>query len=277
MTETKGIAARLPARRVATVILLSVSLGGFGCAARQPPEHDGSRWPGAKRWGSSAANALRDPRTWAPAAGAGLILVADWDEGISDWAVLNTPVFGSPVQARDTSDYLEGACYLSMVSTAIAAPRGERPWDSKLGRLAVDHMGLLATQVSTGLIKEVSGRERPNGSNDQSFPSGHSSRSFSNVALAWRNLDAIPMSGGARTGLKAGFEALAAGTAWARVEAGAHYLSDVLVGAALGNFVALLVHDAFLPPAVGRRPEVEVSLLPDGAMVTLRWDLDRFR
>jgi len=41
---------------------------------------------------------------------------------------------------------------------------------------------------------------------------------------------------------------LVAGTGWARIEASKHYPTDVLVGAALGNFIALLVHDAFLKP-----------------------------
>ena len=47
--------------------------------------------------------------------------------------------------------------------------------------------------------------------------------------------------------LKTSFRLIAAGTAWARVEGGVHYPSDVLFGAALGNFVAVFVHDAFLP------------------------------
>ncbi len=47
--------------------------------------------------------------------------------------------------------------------------------------------------------------------------------------------------------LKTSFRALAWGTAWARVEGGRHYPSDVLFGAALGNFVAIFVRNAFLP------------------------------
>jgi len=39
---------------------------------------------------------------------------------------------------------------------------------------------------------------------------------------------------------------MASGTAWARVEAGVHYPSDVLAGAALGNFLTAFIHDAFL-------------------------------
>jgi hypothetical protein len=36
------------------------------------------------------------------------------------------------------------------------------------------------------------------------------------------------------------------GVAWARVEAGAHFPSDVLAGAALGNFLSAVVHDSFM-------------------------------
>jgi len=50
--------------------------------------------------------------------------------------------------------------------------------------------------------------------------------------------------------LDAGFISFGAGTSWARVEAGMHYPSDVLAGAALGHFIAAVVNDAFL----GERP-----------------------
>ena len=40
-------------------------------------------------------------------------------------------------------------------------------------------------------------------------------------------------------------EASAIGCAWARVESGAHYPSDVLAGAALGNFTTLFIQEAF--------------------------------
>jgi hypothetical protein len=49
-----------------------------------------------------------------------------------------------------------------------------------------------------------------------------------------------------RSSAQLALTALAAGTAWARIEAGQHYPTDVLAGAALGNFIAILIHDAFL-------------------------------
>jgi membrane-associated phospholipid phosphatase len=60
--------------------------------------------------------------------------------------------------------------------------------------------------------------------------------------------------------------------AWARVEGEKHYPTDVLVGAALGNFLTRFVHDAFL----NLEPDDEFSfyLEParDGGKVFLSWD-----
>jgi membrane-associated phospholipid phosphatase len=46
--------------------------------------------------------------------------------------------------------------------------------------------------------------------------------------------------------LKIGSISLSACTAWARVEAKKHWLSDVLWGMALGNFIANFFYDSFL-------------------------------
>ena len=62
---------------------------------------------------------------------------------------------------------------------------------------------------------------------------------------------------------------LAAGTAWARVEGGVHYPSDNLFGAALGNFVATFVHDAFLPAQTNTRFSATTSRQEYSFSVTL--------
>ena len=43
-----------------------------------------------------------------------------------------------------------------------------------------------------------------------------------------------------------GLALLAAGTAWARVEAKRHYHADILAGMAIGHFISAFVNDAFL-------------------------------
>lgn len=86
---------------------------------------------------------------------------------------------------------------------------------------------LLSTITVTGL-KYIGLRERPDGSNNQSFPSGHTATAFSFapvVAKYW--------------GWGAGIAAysLATVTACARVEGYHHYVSDVVAGATLGFLI----------------------------------------
>ncbi len=83
---------------------------------------------------------------------------------------------------------------------------------------------LEATILVTGL-KVVVGRERPDGSDHYSFPSGHSIVAFSFAPVV-----------GKYWGWEAGAGAylLATVTALARVEGYHHYLSDTLAGATLG-------------------------------------------
>jgi len=84
----------------------------------------------------------------------------------------------------------------------------------------------------TELVKVAVGRERPNGQDNKSFPSGHTSNSFALAAVAERHY-----------GWKVGVPAyLLAGLVGAsRLEQDKHYLSDVVAGAALGYIVGRTV------------------------------------
>jgi len=237
-------------------------------AKRKAQVEDGRYWPRGSSWSAAAKTALHDPNSWVPAAGAAFIYLGGWDDNLSDWAVENTPLFGSPESAADASDDLRTLTHLSMISTALAAPGQPGPWGTRLGRWAIEEAGAItATELSTGL-KALTKRERPDGSDDESMPSGHATRAFAYAANARRNLDLMKLSNPARDGLKAGFTALAAATAWGRVEGGKHYATDVLAGAALGNFVGILIHDAFL----GRESRIAIrtELSADGGSIWVR-------
>jgi membrane-associated phospholipid phosphatase len=86
--------------------------------------------------------------------------------------------------------------------------------------------------VYTEVIKVAARRERPNGQDNQSFPSGHTSNSFALAAVAERHY-----------GWKLGVPAyLLAGIVGAsRLEQDKHYLSDVVAGATLGYIVGRTV------------------------------------
>jgi membrane-associated phospholipid phosphatase len=60
------------------------------------------------------------------------------------------------------------------------------------------------------------------------------------------NINTLTLQEPVQTGLRSGLTGLATGTAWARVEGGVHFPSEVLAGAVLGNFMGCLIHHAFL-------------------------------
>ena len=253
---------------------LAILILGFfamGCATSSPRQdriRDAASWPSGARLKESCLTALRSPGTWAPAAAAALMTVDDWDGKISRWAVEETPIFGSPERARETSDDLRGATHLAMIATALAAAGEEHTWGWRFQRLAVEQTASMVNIETTNMLKGATGRQRPDGSDEASFPSGHSSKAFNYAAFASRNLETSTLGDAARRGFRIGFYTLAAGTAWARVEGEKHYPSDVLAGAALGHFMGLLFYDAFLRGHEGAA--VDVQLSRDGASLAVR-------
>jgi membrane-associated phospholipid phosphatase len=222
--------------------------------------------PGWDRVRDAAVTAARDPWVWAPLAGAAAFQINSFDRRTSDWARENTPLFGSTIRAEQYSDDLRAATGILQFATLLATPSGPDPgeWTANKARgLAVELSAMGATAATTGFLKQTTGRERPNGNNDQSFPSGHTSSASVNGRLAVLNLESIDMPQGARIAADAGVDLAVFGTAWARIEAGAHYPSDVLVGMAIGNFFARFMTGAFLGPE--SRDAISVAATDGGA------------
>jgi membrane-associated phospholipid phosphatase len=103
-------------------------------------------------------------------------------------------------------------------------------------RPAVQHLGAdlirahLVTGALTHALKLTTRRTRPNGESESntktfSFPSGHSSATWTSATVLWRHL-----------GWKAGVPAavLAGYASASRLQQNEHYMTDVLFGAALG-------------------------------------------
>ncbi len=251
---------RRPLLSFASLALLALLLGACSSAPiRKDGEADLRFWPTGARWRQASVNALRDPITWGTAAGAAAVAAGGWDEKISRWAVENTPLFGSIDNAKKRSDDLRALCNFAMLGTALAVPGGAHPWQSRIERLLVEEAGVIAASTVTGQLKETIPRERPDESDDHSFPSGHSTRAFAYNGMSSRNLDAMDLPDPARDSLKGLFTTLAAGTAWARIEGEKHYPTDVLAGASIANFISLFIHDAFL----GKTEKVAVSVRAD--------------
>jgi hypothetical protein len=274
-SPSPGIHAR-GKRGTAALLLLAVSLSA-GCGTLP----SGRRWgedayrTSLGRVGAAARDALLDPATLVPLAGAAVFLIdGDLDERASDWATEHRPVFGSGRAAEDWSDHLLHALAAEALVTALATPSGdggEWLWNKGKGILGVEVPAILLVSGAAQISKDATNRARPEGSSESSFPSGHATTAFSTATLSNRNLESLEMPGGLRLGLQAGNYLLASSVAWARVEGGRHYPSDVLVGAALGHFLTAFLHDAFLGLPIVEDLEVLVGVDGDEWMVGLTW------
>ena len=237
------------ARPVACLLVASGLLGG--CAAlphdREWGAEAGLR-AGLHRAATAARAAAADPHVWVPVLGAAVLQIDHWDRDASEWAREHTPVFGSTGNARQWSDDLRNAATWSHVATVLAADSGDAWVMNKARGGLVAGAAVLTTGAVTGALKSAVARERPNGADRRSFPSGHASGAAVNTWLAGRNLDFVPVRPGLRQAFGFGLHGIAFGTGWARVEAGVHYPADVLAGMALGRFFGAWFNDVFLDP-----------------------------
>lgn len=158
----------------------------------------------------------------------------DWDDKVSSWATDNNPIYGTNETARQASDIMLGASYLSPLKFWLA-----RPDDDTKGRDGLIGAGVIASNfATTEALKSIVGRERPNREDNKSFPSGHSSGSAVSTSIARYQLKPYGSQSGDHRFANTALSVLPYATGWARVEAEKHFPSDVLAGIALGNFFA---------------------------------------
>jgi membrane-associated phospholipid phosphatase len=116
----------------------------------------------------------------------------------------------------------------------------------------------IVTQALTQAVKFSVGRERPDGSNHQSFPSGHSASAFATATVLERHY-------GWKVGVPA--YAFAGYVAASRLNEDRHYLSDVVFGASIGILVGRTV-----TVGIGRaRFAVSPTFQHGGAGVQFTW------
>jgi hypothetical protein len=116
----------------------------------------------------------------------------------------------------------------------------------------------IVTQSLTLGVKLLVRRERPDGSNQASFPSGHASGAFATATVLGRHY-------GWKVGLPA--YAVAGYIATSRLNEGKHYLSDVVFGAAVG----ILVGRTVTVEIAGARFAVSPTLPTGGIGVQMTW------
>lgn len=171
------------------------------------------------------------------------IIVRSRSRALSAIAVGACLSLASPAQA-DVRDWAKASDIGRDVLfyTALGYPAVQGDWQG-VGQAT---LALGSTRLVTDALKDVVGEERPDGSNNRSFPSGHTSMSFAAAGTLHKRY-------GWEIGIPA--HAVAAFVGAARVKANKHYVHDVIAGAALGEAAAWLI---------ARRKSDQVQWLPWG-------------
>jgi membrane-associated phospholipid phosphatase len=216
----------------------------------------------AQPWRAGAAEQLTRPDRLVPeiaAASVALALIASDELDLVGDAELDHSAKSSDTQPAD--DARDALRWTALGWSAWSLADGDR---GRALEVALETWAL--NTLATRGIKSLAGRERPNGSDDQSFPSGHASSAFSAATFLARSVDDAvegPWGGiGYLAYLPAGFVAAH------RVTSKVHYPSDAIAGALLGFVVANTVYDAHFGAGegssifFGRRGGVAWSLTP---------------
>ena len=211
------------------MLLLLPLLLTAGMAVPQPQEHTGFRTLFTELKGDirnlpSTMNLYVALAGGALAAGAHQVDTQVNARLINHYDAVNT-IFAPAKYYGDTPEQLAFSVGTYMLGRVMDKPR-------------VAHLGmdLLRAQAITEMlvepIKFAANRERPDGSNHLSFPSGHAAITFAAAAVIERHL-------GWKRSLAA--YAVAAYVSASRLHDDRHYLSDVVFGAAVGTIAGRTV------------------------------------
>lgn len=236
-----------------TILLLSA------CA------HQSLTWDHTKQ---AAQHAALHPSVWAPLAGAGLFSIGNLDKSTSKETSEDNPLFGSRKTAEKASSDLKGLLTDVAILSAFVAPvpKDDNAIEHYGEHLAVIFIGFDVNFMITDGLKNSISRERPNKEDDKSFPSYNASKAFTAAGFASKNFHRAWGHSNTTQWADAGIYTAASLEAYSRVEVEKHYPSDVLVGAAIGSFIARFLDELLL----NDKENVSLSSYYDGRTIIFR-------
>lgn len=201
---------------------------------------------------------------WVVPVGLGAAALFATDRYTSDWVSRNG---GLPVVSHDVSwfgkPYITGGVALGWYA---AGRLTHNPKARETGVLALQ--ALINTGIVTGVLKQVTQRERPNGgegdgdfwAGGSSFPSGHSSSVWSVATVIAYEYRQNPW-------IKYGAFAAATAVSMSRFSGRNHFLSDIVAGSAIGfgigRFMFKKYHDTDLDqPKIKTTTWLKPTIIP---------------
>lgn len=197
-----------------------------------------------ERYALDGRSLLTAPARWtlgewsaAAAAGVGIVLLSEADEGVSRWVNENRSAGTIRVSRAVTPLGEYGALGISVIALGGGLALGKEDWKAA-GRDAIEAQ-IFAAGVVTPLLKLATGRARPAQSPESdafapfssrsSFPSGHTTEVFAVASVIAAHSDGWLVPTLAYT--------LASSVGFARIHDGAHHLTDVVAGALIGTLI----------------------------------------
>jgi len=229
--------------------------------------------PGWQQIKRGAKESFYNPETWVPLAGAAIFGFTELDQKVSDYAIDYGPIYGRSNTAIDKSDDVFVLTKLALFTTSLATAGADNFEDTvrfKGRGLTAQSIAIGLNNFFTGELKVLAKRIPPNQINDDSLTSRHASGAFLYSSLSRYNVRHITTDRFWQNSADAMMIGLASVTAWGRVEGGLHYPSDVLVGAAMGNFFANFIHYTFVAPDEPHKYSLEFSKTHVSSRLTIK-------
>jgi len=217
----------------------------------------------------SAKRAIIDPYTIGALALATGIYLADKDYQISNWATTHYPVFGSEHNAQTTTDLLQYSSLAIFGLTSLIKNNsdGNSAISFPIVNVSHDISAIFLTVFTTEILKNNVGRLRPNHGDTRSFPSGHTSFATINANLSSYQLNDIEMKSSTRILCNVALAAMVTATAWGRIEGKKHYPTDVLAGAALGNFFGNFITSLYNDNMPEKTSSINMQISPNDCQI----------
>jgi membrane-associated phospholipid phosphatase len=192
--------------------------------------------------------------------GALAALARPWDTRVRGWHA-RQPALRALLAADNV--WAESSVLLPVVAGSWAVARiGGQPAAAATATRTL--RAVVVASLVVGPVKAMVGRQRPDGTDHRSFPSGHSANA---MAVA----SSVVSGHGPRFG--AAVYLSAATVPLARLHANRHYLSDVLAGAAVGTAAGWAV--AASAPAGGHPVSLACRPAAGGGVLAVVWLIDR--
>lgn len=215
-------------------------------------------WPSKDKFWDSAKSSFKMNQFQIPFY-AGILSLALLDGEGSDKVSEENYIFGSPDKADNASDIIGLSLiplmiYSSFLTDSTVASGEE--YEQKASLLGLQGMILLTDFALISALKRGSSRLRPDKSDNESLPSGHSSITAGLSVMIYNNIENSQYKGTSYGRfLQISAVTLSGVVAYARVSALKHHISDVFLGHAFGAFISDFMYKSFLD----KRSDVSAS------------------